>query len=125
MLEILLSNLGLIFVLILMLAGTSLANILFGLYANVELKNESFDWGKLLHGIKKLGVVTLGTACLMTVFVLLPGVLEMWDVQIDPTIIEGISAVVIVAVYVFAIASVGAEAVAKLREILKVNNAGE
>lgn len=125
MLESLLSNLGLIFVLILMLACTTGANILFGLYSNIELKNQPFDWVKLLHGLKKLGVVSLGTACLMSVFVLLPGVLETWNVQLDPAVIEGISAAVIVAVYIMAIASAGADAVAKLREILKVSKTGE
>lgn len=120
MLESLISNLELIGILIVMLAGTTAANILFGLYDNIELKNEVFSRDKLLGGLKKFGVVALGSACLVVVFALLPSVLELWKVDIDPAVIEGISAAVIVAVYVVAIASSGADALGKLRDILKI-----
>ncbi len=123
--ESLLSNLELIGVLIAMLAGTNAANILFGMYGNIELKNEAFDWKKLLHGLKKFGAVAVGTACLVVVFALLPGVLELWKVDIDTEVIEGISAAVIVLIYVTAIASCGADAALKLKDILKIGKAGE
>lgn len=118
--ESLISNLELMGILVIMLAGTTIANILFGLYENIEIKNEAFNWGKLLHGLKKFGVLAVGSACLMTVFALLPGVLSLWQIEVDPQIIEGISAGVIVLVYVVAIAMQGADAVLKLKDILKV-----
>lgn len=125
MLESLISNLELIGILIVMLAGTTAANILFGLYDNIALKNEAFSRDKLLLGLKKFGVVALGSACLVIVFALLPGVLELWQVDVDPAVIEGISAVAIVVLYVMAIASSGADALGKLRDILKIGKTGE
>lgn len=103
-----------------MLAGTTAANILFGLYDNIALKGEDFDKDKLLLGFKKFAVVALGTACLVVVFALLPGVLELWQIDIDPAVIEGISAAVIVVIYVVAIASSGVDALSKLKDILKI-----
>ena len=120
MLESLIQNLELIGILIAMLAGTTAANILFGLYGNIELAGQDFTWPKFFHGLKKFGVVAVGTACLVAVFVLLPGVLELWRVEVDPAVIEGLSALVIVGVYLVAIAISGAGAVAKLKDILKV-----
>ena len=70
--------------------------------------------------IKMFCVLVLGTACLMVVFVLLPGMLEL-----DPTMIEGFSALAIVGVYLVAIAISGADAVTRLKDILKVRTGND
>lgn len=102
------------------LAGIIIANILFGLYDNIGQKQEQFEWKRLFKGILKGAVVLAGTLCLVVCSTLLPQIIDIWKLNVDSSILEAISVVAILVIYLYAIVQYAKAAIGKLKDILKV-----
>ena len=107
------------------LTGIIIANILFGLYDNIGQKQEPFEWRRLVKGLLKGLVVIVGTLCLVVCFTLLPQIVEVWQLNIEPDLLEAISVILIFAIYIYAIVQYAKEALGKLRAILGVSDSKE
>lgn len=114
-------NVQLALILATILTGIIVANILFGLYDNIGQRQEPFEWRRLVKGLLKGLVVIVGTLCLVVCCTLLPQIIEVWQLDIEPDLLEAISVILIFAIYIYAIVQYAKTALSKLRNILKVN----
>ena len=118
MLSCLLENLQLIGVLILMYVGSLGANILLGLYNNINNLKENFSKEKLLNGIIRGGIVLVGSLVITVIISLLPDVLKALGIQTEANLLDGVSIVAIAGVLASMIVRYLKDAVSKFYSIL-------
>lgn len=118
MMTCLLNNLELIGILILMYVGAAGANILLGMYNNINNLKERFSKEKLIAGLTRCGIVLVGSLLITVIISLLPDILKALGVQTDANLFDGISIVAIAGVLSSMIVRYLKDAVSKFYSIL-------
>lgn len=118
MLECLMKNLQLIGILILMYVGSLGANVLLGMYKNINTLKEAFSKEKLLTGLARGGIVLVGSLIITVIISLLPDVLKALGVETEANLLDGVSIVAIAGVMASMVVRYLKDAISKFYSIL-------
>ena len=91
MFETLLSNLLLVFILVVMYLASLAANTILGIYHNISEVKENFSKEKLISGLTRGGIVLLGALLIACIISLLPEVLAAFGIATETALFESIS----------------------------------
>ena len=120
MFETLLSNLLLVFILVVMYLASLAANTILGIYHNISEVKESFSKEKLISGLARGGIVLFGALLIACIISLLPEVLAAFGIATESALFESISVAAMAGVMGSTIVRYLSDAVKKLYAILGV-----
>lgn len=125
MFEILVSNVTLIFFLVIMYLFSLGLNTALGVYYNVNTLKEKFSKEKLFSGLIKGAIILAGTLGITVILSLIPSIITALGVTAELALFESLTIAGIGAIFVAAIAKYLADAVKKLYNILNQKSKGE
>ena len=120
MFETLLSNLLLVFILVIMYLASLATNTILGIYHNISEVKENFSKEKLISGLARGGIVLLGALLIACIISLLPEVLAAFGIATETALFESISVAAMAGVMGSTIVRYLSDAVKKLYAILGV-----
>lgn len=117
-----LNNLFITLLLLGLIGGFWLVNFLMGLYVNIGIKEQKWDWAIFRYSLIKLVLLlasTLLTVLLVTIF---PAILDYAGAAIEPSIAEALNIITIISVLVMAIGIYGMQAIKKITDAFGAAN---
>lgn len=118
MLNIILMNLEKVGIGATLFLGAYIANILLGIWSNVKIEGNNFDWKLILNSIVKFIVLGLGIALLSVVVSVIPVYATFVGIEIGAEILETIDSLVIIGSFLTAIVRYVTDAIVKIKTIL-------
>lgn len=98
--------------------GAYLANMGLGVWKNVKIDGNTFDWTLIKQSIVKFIVLILSIALLSIVVSVIPSYVTYVGVEISQEVLETIDALVIIGAFLTATVRYVGDAVSKLKTIL-------
>lgn len=125
MFNTLVDNLQLVGILMLMFAGSFLANLLLGIYSNIIYAKEQFSKEKLIQGLLRGAIAMIGCFFITAIVSLLPEMISALGVTVESNALEGISITAISGVIISTIFRYLKDALQKFYAILYGGSKGE
>lgn len=116
MFNTILANLKVLSYLLLLFAGSYLANIVFGTFYNIKNLHEYFEKDIMIEGLKKGACLVIGFVLIIIILGVLPEIAKLAGVTSD--VVEGISIVSIASVIVSTSVKYLKDAIAKMYKII-------
>jgi len=119
MLQIILENIKMIGMLFGLFGLFFMSNTMFGLFLNVGLKAEKFEWSRLWSGVKRGIILFIGIVCLVVGVSTVGTVINMAQIiDIDPAIVDGISIITISTIIVLSTLDYAKQSIQKFTKIM-------
>lgn len=119
MLQIILDNIKIIGMLFGLFGLFFCSNTMFGLYLNTNIKQETFEWARLWSGVKRGIILFIGIVSLVVGVSTIGTVINMASlIDIDPTIVDGISIVAIGTIIVYSTTDYAKQSIEKFKKIM-------
>lgn len=119
MLQIIFENIKIIGMLFGLFGLFFCSNTMFGLYLNTNIKKENFEWDRLLSGLKRGIILFIGIISLVLGVSTIGSVINMAEIiDIDPSIIDGISIVAIATIILYSTIDYAQQSISKFKEIM-------
>lgn len=119
MLQIILDNIRIIGMLFGLFGLFFCSNTMFGLYLNTNIKNEKFEWSRLISGFKRGIILFIGIVSLVVGVSTIGTVINMAEIiDIDPVIIDGISIVAISTIIIYSTIDYANDSIDKFKKIM-------
>lgn len=94
------------------------ANIALGAWQSVKVNGFDFDWVLILNSLIKYIVMGLGIALLSIVVTVIPEYVTYIGIEIDPSLLEGVTNAVIIGAFLTATVRYAKDAIDKVINIL-------
>lgn len=119
MFQIILDNIKIIGMLFGLFGLFFCSNTMFGLYLNTNIKQEKFEWARLWSGVKRGIILFIGILCLVVGVSIIGTVVNMAEIiDIDPTIVDGISIVTMGTIIVYSTTDYAKQCIDKFKKIM-------
>lgn len=94
-----------------------LSNMGLGAWKSVKIDGKSFDWSLILSSLAKFAVLIFSLGLLSMTISVLPAYITYVGIEVDPSMMEAVDSLVIVATFLTATLRYVADAVAKVKDL--------